>query len=308
MTPPTAIAFPGMGPTKFADVAKFALINPFARELYAVADEVLGYDLFAALRASSADYAEADQVAFLVHSLALARWAEHEHGFTPLLVTGASFGGKAAAVHSGALSAADGIRLTAQLVRLETEYFATRHADVVTLSFARTPADELAAALAELDDWHELSCEVDVDLAMVSLKRDRVEWLSDRLRAAGGLPLYVMDPPLHVSLFTDLRDRIEAELLPALEFRDPAVPVVADQDGSPRTTADGVRTMLLDGVVRAVRWPAVVRSLKDNGIERLCVAGPDALFGRVPGTTDNFTVLAATPRLATRPRRRPALV
>jgi len=36
-----------MGPTKFADVAKFALINPFARELHAVAvgcvtDDLLG--------------------------------------------------------------------------------------------------------------------------------------------------------------------------------------------------------------------------------------------------------------------------
>ncbi|AXX30078.1 ACP S-malonyltransferase [Actinosynnema pretiosum subsp. pretiosum] len=308
MSVPTAIAFPGMGPVQFADVAKFMLVNPFARELVGVADEVLGVDLFAALRESGSDYSAAAQVGFLVNCLALARWAEHEHGFAPELVTGASFGGKAAAVHSGAISAEEGIWLTAELVRVETEYFAAEHGDVVTLSFARTPQDVLDAALAELDDWHELSCRVDVDFAMVSLKRDKVGWFSDRLRAAGGLPLYEMDPPLHVSLFGGLRDRIERELLSQVTFRDPAVPVVADQDGSVRTTAEGVRAVLLDGVVRTVRWPSVVGTLRERGVERLCVAGQDSLFGRVACTRDNFEVLAATPRLATRPYKRPALV
>lgn len=304
---PTATAFPGMGPTQFADVAKFMLINPFARELLATADEVLGYDLFAALRDSAGDYAEAAQVAFLVNSLALARWAEHELGFRPLFCTGASFGGKAAAVHSGALTPAEGIRLTAELVRVETEYFAEHHGDVVTLSFTRTPPDELARVLAELDDWHEVSCHVDEDFHMVSLKRDRLAWLQKRLKSSGGLPLYEMDPPMHVSAFTGLRDRVERELLSRLTFRDPDIPVIADQDGSVRTTAAGVRAILLDGVVRPVRWPEVVRSLRANGVTRLCVAGPDALFGRIPVTTNNFTVVGATPRLAMRPHKRPAL-
>ena len=303
----TAIAFPGMGPVKFADVAKFMLINPFARELLATADDVLGYDLFAALRDSGSDYAEAAQVAFLVNSLALARWAEQRFEFEPDLCTGASFGGKAAAVHSGALSAEEGIRLTADLVRVETEYFAEHHGDVVTLSFARTPREELDRVLTELDDWHEISCYVDEDFYMVSLKRDRLAWFQQRLKSAGGLPLYEMDPPMHVSAFAGLRDRVERELLPGLAFRDPTTPVVADQDGSVRTTAEGVRAILLDGVVRPVRWPEVVRSLRAGGVTTLCVAGQDSLFGRVACTTNNFKVIAATPRLAMQPHKRPAL-
>ncbi|MFD7659628.1 ACP S-malonyltransferase [Actinosynnema sp. NPDC059797] len=303
----TAIAFPGMGPVKFADVAKFMLINPFARELLRTADEVLGRDLFAALRDSTSDYAEAAQVAFLVNSVALARWAEDRFGFEPSFCTGASFGGKAAAVHSGALSAEEGIWLTAELVRVETEYFAEQHGDVVTLSFARTPRAELDLVLAELDDWHEISCYVDEDFYMVSLKRDRLAWFQQRLKSAGGLPLYEMDPPMHVSAFAGLRDRVERELFPRLSFRDPATPVIADQDGSVRTTADGVRAILLDGVVRPVRWPEVVRSLRAEGVTTLCVAGQDALFGRVACTTNNFKVIAASPRLAMQPHKRPAL-
>lgn len=42
----SALVFPGMGPVPFAEVAKFMLVNPFARTLFAEADEVLGYSLF----------------------------------------------------------------------------------------------------------------------------------------------------------------------------------------------------------------------------------------------------------------------
>jgi hypothetical protein len=39
----TAMAFPGMGPTRFSNVGKFMLINPFARKLLAATNERLGY-------------------------------------------------------------------------------------------------------------------------------------------------------------------------------------------------------------------------------------------------------------------------
>ena len=41
-----AVVFPGMGPTEFRSVAKFMLVDRFARELVAEADDVLGYSLF----------------------------------------------------------------------------------------------------------------------------------------------------------------------------------------------------------------------------------------------------------------------
>ncbi|MEV5955782.1 ACP S-malonyltransferase [Streptomyces sp. NPDC051987] len=293
-----ATAFPGMGPTPYHQVADFMTDHPYARDLVALADDVLGHDLLAHYRDSPTDYSAAAQVAFLVNCLASARWAEHEQGVRPALLAGASFGAKAAAIRSGALDAADGIWLTAQIARLETEYFADHHGDLVTLSFVRTPRPELDRILDELADWHEISCHIDDDFFMVTVRRDKLEWLRRRLRAAGGLPLYDTDPPMHVSLFGDLRDRVAAELLPRITIRDPELPVVADYDGSHRTTADGIRAMLLDGLVTPVHWPEVVRSLRAAGITRLCVAGPDALFGRVGVTRRAFEVVAASPRSA----------
>jgi [acyl-carrier-protein] S-malonyltransferase len=305
----TAAVFPGMGPGRFADVARFMLISRQARALLAEADDVLGYRLVDRYRDTEGDYSEHAQVAFLVNCLALASWARDELGIDPVLCTGPSFGGKAAAVFSGSLAFADAVRMTAALARILADYFATRHTDIVTQSFVRTPRavlDPILAELRERGEWCEISCRVDDDLAMLTLREGLLDWLTDRLRAVGGFPLYVMRPPMHCGIFQPLRARVEREVFADLEFRDPTVPVVADQDGTVLLTGPEVRELLLDGFVRPVDWPSVVDSLTRQGVGRVYVCGPDRLFGRVGRTTRAFDVVPVAPALALRPRRRVA--
>jgi [acyl-carrier-protein] S-malonyltransferase len=223
-----------MGPTRFADVAKFMLINPYARKLLATADKRLGYSLIDRYRETEGEYSEHAQMAFFLNSVALAQWAEATLGARPTLCTGPSFGNKAAAVGSGSLSFEDGVLMTARFSRVVAAYFAEEHRDAVTLSFARTPQDRLRTVLDELDadgEWHDVTCRVDADFAMLTLGRDRLEWLRKRIRRLGGLPLHVMDVPFHSPAFAELRDRLEAEALDGLHFSAPRVPVVSDHDG-----------------------------------------------------------------------------
>ncbi|MFD1543441.1 ACP S-malonyltransferase [Nonomuraea guangzhouensis] len=301
----TAIVFPGMGPTRFSDVDSFMLGDPAARRLVALADDVLGYSLAGRFRDSGDDYSEAAQVAFLVNCLALAEWAERTLEVNPHLVAGPSFGGKAAAAYSGALSFADAVRMTAGLARCAEDYFAHEHRDIVTCSFVRVPEARLAELVAELrerGEWHDVSCYIDHDFFMVSLRERQVEWFEGRVRAIGGLPLYTMRPPMHSAAFEPLRKRAEEEVFGELRFTDPRVPVVDDHDGRLLTGAAGVRAMVLDGFVRPLRWPEVVATLRRLGVEQLCVSGQDAMFGRVPITTRNFTVVPVNPRTAVLPR------
>ncbi|MFJ9840201.1 ACP S-malonyltransferase [Kitasatospora sp. NPDC101155] len=307
MTKRTAMIFPGMGPVAFNDVGRFMVANRFARELVTVADEVLGYSLVDALREAEGDYSEAAQVAFLVNCLASADWAQDALGVEAEAVLGPSFGEKAAVAFARSLSTPEAVRMTAELARCMDEYFSREHTDIVVLSFVRTPEEKLGEILAELDEqgeWHDISCYVDEGFYMLSLRESRVEWMQHRLRAIGGMPLYTMRPPLHSGAFAGLRDKAEREVLSTLHFTDPKLPVVADQDGALLTTAEQVRTMLLDSIVRPLRWPDAVAGLKRLGVERVCVAGPDSLFGRVPCTTGNFEVVPANPRLAMTPGRR----
>jgi [acyl-carrier-protein] S-malonyltransferase len=307
MTDRTAVVFPGMGPSSFGEVGRFMVGNRHARELVAIADEVLGYSLVDAFREAEGDYSEAAQVAFMVNCLACARWAEDTLGIAPEAVLGPSFGEKAAVAYAQALPLPEAIRMTAELARCMDDFFSRELTDVVVLSFVRTPAERLAEILAELDaqgEWHDISCHIDEGFYMLSLRESRVEWMQQRLRAVGGMPLYTMRPPLHSAAFAGLREKAEREVLSTLRFTDPKLPVVADQDGALLTTAAEVETMLLDSIVRPLHWPDAVAGLRRFGVKRVCVAGPDALFGRVPCTTSNFEVIPANPRLAMTPRRR----
>jgi malonyl CoA-acyl carrier protein transacylase len=307
--PRTAVVFPGMAPSRFADVSKFMLINPVARKLIAEADKRLGYSLVERFRDAEGDYSHYAQVSFMINCLALAHWAEQELGVEPAYCTGPSFGEKPASVYSGSLSFSDGVWMTAELARCMDEYFATQYTDVVTHSFVRVPQEKLAEMLAELTDdgvWCEISCYIDHDFYMVSLRERNLDWFKQKLRSLGGMSLYTMRPPLHADVFGALRRKAEDEVLGALPFADPVLPIVADQDGTVLTSGEQVRTMLLDSVVKPLRWPDVVSSLRDLGVSRVCVAGPDSLFGRVRCTNEAFEVVAVNTRMALQPRRRGA--
>jgi [acyl-carrier-protein] S-malonyltransferase len=293
-----------MGPNRFADMAKFIMVNPFARRLFRTADDVLGYRVARRFRDSDDAYSEAAQVAFFVCCVALAEWARDSLGEQPEVCAGPSFGLKPMTAFSGALPFEDAVRLTARVARCTEEYFTGAHRDLVTLSFVRTPDEQLKPILEDLDsrgEWYDFSCYLDRGFYMITLGSGVVDEMQRRIRSVGGLPLYTMKPPMHSAAFSALRQKALDEVMPDFRFTDPELPVVADSDGCVLRTAGEVREMLLDTYVRAVRWPAVVGKLRELGVDRVCVTGPDNLFGRLECTRQNFSVLAVDPRFAMRP-------
>jgi [acyl-carrier-protein] S-malonyltransferase len=128
------------------------------------------------------------------------------------------------------------------------------------------------------------------------MREASLELFRKEVRSAGGMPLYAMRPPMHSSVFGALRRKAEDEVLGDLPLGDPCLPIIADHDGSVVTTAEGVREMLLDSFVRAVRWPRVVHSMKELDVTKIYISGPDRLFGRVRCTTRHFTVVPINPQ------------
>ncbi|RJL31816.1 ACP S-malonyltransferase [Bailinhaonella thermotolerans] len=289
-----------MGPTAFADVEGFATEVPVARRLFAEADEALGYPVLDRFRDAEGDYSEYAQVAFLVTCLALAEWAEREAlPARPGLCAGPSFGGKAAAAYVGCLSFADAVWMTARLARCVADYFSREHGDLVTHSFVRVApetAERMFGELTARGRRADVACRVDRDFFMVTLSADDLPGLEKAIRAAGGLSLYTMRPPMHSPALARLRERAEKEVLAELEFAEPRLPVISDHDGSALTTGEQVRALLLDGFVRRMHWPETVAALRGRGVRTVCVAGPDGLFGRVPATTRNFEVVPVGPK------------
>ncbi|MEV0623486.1 ACP S-malonyltransferase [Nonomuraea sp. NPDC050404] len=295
-----AMVFPGMGPTGFADIERFATEVPLAWRRFAEADEALGYPLLDRFRRADGDYSEYAQVAFLVTCLALAEWAEREAlPARPGWCTGPSFGGKVAAAYVGSLSFADTVWMTARLARCVADYFSREHRSLVTHSFVRVKpevAEELLGELTARGGVADVACRVDKDFFMITLSEDDLPGLEKGIRAAGGLSLYTMRPPMHSPSFARLRERAAKEVVDELEFAEPRVPVISDHDGSLLTTGEQVRNLLLDGFVQQMHWPGTVEAMQAQGVRTVCVAGPDSLFGRVPATTRNFKVVPVGPK------------
>ena len=170
---------------------------------------------------------------------------------------------------------------------------------MVTHSFLRTPAEKLKPILAELR-WHEISAQMDEGFHMVSLLRGDLDLFKYRITKAGGYSMYTMWPPVHAGVFGGLRDRVETEVIDKYTFRDPRLPVVSDQDGAVIDSAEGVRGLILGGVVRPIRWPAVLETLGRQGVDTVYLPGPENLFARLRGMARAFTTVAVTPKSALR--------
>jgi [acyl-carrier-protein] S-malonyltransferase len=296
----TVLIFPGMGPYGYAELGKFLVTNRHARSLRRAADAVLGYSLMDKYRRTGEDYSECSQVAFLVSCLALANWAEEELEIEPIVCCGASFGEKSAVAYSGALPFTEAVALTARIARCEEQYFRREHQSVVTQSVARiseAALRDISAGMTARGEWHEISGYIDDEFYMVSMDLGHLENFTREVRAKGGMPLYAMRPPMHSSAFGPLRQKV-AEILDEFRFGDPRLPIIADQDGSVIVTADEVKGMLLDSFTQPVRWPDTVRSMKELGVTKAYVAGPDGLFGRVGCAIESFQVITVNPRMA----------
>lgn len=294
----TAMVFPGMGPTRFADVAEFLAANPRARRRMAAADEVLGYSVYDRYREAPDNYAEHAQVAFQVLCVALADSAERKLGGVPDLVAGPCFGQRAAAAYVESLSFEDSVLLTARLARCEKEFFTQEHQEAVTHCVVHTPEDGFQQVLGELTErgeWHDISGHIDRGFRLVSLREPVLDWFKGRISEVGGYNMYTMRPPVHASDFTGLRRKAEAEVFGDFTVADPKLPVVADQDGTVITDAAGMRRMLLDTFDRPISWPDIVATCHDRGITRLCFAGPDNLFTRVESTRKGFELMHLVP-------------
>ncbi|WP_239471720.1 ACP S-malonyltransferase [Streptomyces sp. NEAU-S7GS2] len=302
--PRTAVLFPGMGRFDFASAGRFLVLDRYARDRLATADEVLGFSVLERFHDAGADYSEYAQLAFLIASLAAADRAEDRFGMRPDVCAGASFGQKAAAAYAGSLDFADVVRMTAELARCEKEYFSTEHSDVVTHSVYRVPDEEFHALLDDMrarGEWFDISGVLERGFYMVSLRESRLEDFIRAVRDLGGYSLYTMRPPVHAGAFGALRRKAEAEVIAKYRIRAPRLPVISDADGTVVDSAEAMRTMLLDTFDRAIRWPDMVTSMAGLGVESLYVTGADDMFHRLNCTVRNFDVITVNPKNALRP-------
>jgi [acyl-carrier-protein] S-malonyltransferase len=201
-------------------------------------------------------------------------------GVRPDWVAGHSLGEYSALVSAGALSLGNALRTVrhrGQYMQEAVPVGAGAMAAILGLDLAAVEAACRESADGEVVSPANVNSPGQVVIAGHSAAVDRA---SERCKAAGARRVVrlAVSAPFHCALMEPARDRLAPEL-EAIEFRDPAVPVVNNVDARVVRDAASCRDGLVRQVSGAVRWQESVELLAREGVTTFVEVGPGTVLG-----------------------------
>ncbi|MCA1615593.1 MAG: ACP S-malonyltransferase [Acidobacteria bacterium] len=274
-----AYIFPGQGSQHAGMGRELAEAFPAAREVFAEADDALGFALSRLCFEGPAEelqLTENTQPTILAASVAALRALEGEGFPAPSYVAGHSLGEYTALVAAGVLGLADALRTVRARGRYMQEAVpagAGAMAAVVGSDEASVAEACAEAARGEVCGPANLNSPTQIVIAGHAGAVDRaVEILKSRgVRKAVRLKV---SAPFHSALMMPAQERL-AEDLARLDFADPRVPVVTNADA--RLVRSGVeaRESLVRQVSSPVRWSEAIALLAGReGVGTFVEVGP----------------------------------
>ncbi len=277
----TAFLFPGQGSQAVGMARTLAEGFAPARELFAEADEALGFSLSTLILDGPIEtltLTEHTQPAILTASVAAFRFLE-ANGVTPDYVAGHSLGEYSAIVAAGGLSFADAVRTVRNRGRYMQE--AVPPGVGAMAAILKLPIDRIEAICAEAAQGEVVSVanENSPDQTVIAGARAAVERAAELARAAGAKRVVMLpvSAPFHCALMSPAQLRLKADL-DALAFADLRVPLVNNIDAAIVTSGDDARNGLVEQVPNRVRWVESMFRLVDEGVEQFVEVGPGAVL------------------------------
>lgn len=290
-----AFLFPGQGAQYVGMGRELAEAYPAAMDVFAEADETLGFALSAlCFGGPKQDLGKTmnTQPAVLTASIACYRVLV-QAGVSPAMVAGHSLGEYSALVAAGAFS----FRNALQVVRLRAQYMQ----EAVPLGSGgmlavlgldgeavRRVCDRAASAgVLEIANYN---CPGQIVLAgEIAALEAAVP--AARAEGAKKCVLLSVSGPFHSSLMRRAAERL-AVVLGETEIYDPKIPIVSNVSADYVRWADDVRSALLRQMYNPVRWTDSVRRMVEDGVDVFVEVGPGrVLSGLVRRIAPRGTVL-----------------
>jgi [acyl-carrier-protein] S-malonyltransferase len=268
---------------------------PVCQATFAEADRALGEPLSPIIFEGPAEtltLTEHTQPAILTASVAAWRVLA-ERGISPAFLAGHSLGEYSAHVAAGTLDFADAVRLVRHRGRYMQEAVPAgtgAMAAILGLDEAAVLQACADGAQGEVVSPANLNGAGQIVISGAAGAVTRAGECAKVLGAKRVIPLKV-SAPFHCALMRPAQERLAPELR-AVAARDPRVPVVANVDARPRTTADSAIEALIAQVSSPVRWEDTVRYLASAGVTTYIEIGPGTvLSGLVRKIHKDATVL-----------------
>jgi [acyl-carrier-protein] S-malonyltransferase len=272
----TALLFAGQA-TQYVGMGR-ALFDryPIARQCFEEADDALGEalsDLIFDGPIAQLNLTENTQPAVLTVAHA-AYGVLAERGFVPDVVAGHSLGEYAALTAGNALDFADAVRLTRRRGRYMQE--AVPLGEGAMAAVLRVDEQLIEAACREVEGICQPAVYNAPGIVVISGEIAAVNRACERLKSLGGRinPLPV-SAPFHSLLLTPAAERLRKDLA-EINFKCPTIPYISNVDAAwqQETTADEIRALLVEQVVKPVRWRHSITLMLERGVQRFWHVGP----------------------------------
>jgi len=292
----TAFIFPGQG-SQHAGMGK-DLFDSFAvaREVFAEADDALGFKLSALCFDGPEDALKLTantQPAILTVSIAAYRVLQAEKGITAAFVAGHSLGEYSALVAAGALQFADAVRTVRARGTFMQEAVPVGMGSMAAL--LSVPADDLAAICAAASQGEVVSpanfnAPGQIVIAGHTTAVNRaIEIAKERgFRKAMLLPV---SAPFHCALMQPAADRL-ADVLANTLVSPLTTPVVSNVEAQPNSSSERVRDLLVTQVCAPVLWEQSILTMVQHEVTRAIEIGPGkVLSGLVKRISKDVTTI-----------------
>lgn len=275
-----ALLFPGQGAQHVGMGKSIAERYPAARDLYAQASDILGYDLARLCfegPAEQLDSTVVSQPALFVTSLAALEMLRAERPEVVLsceMTAGLSLGEYTALVFAGAMSFEDGLRVVQRRGEAMQEASDATPSGMVSLLLLDRPQVQQICRQASELGLLAIANYLCPGNTVVSGENPACERAAELAEQAGGkaVPLAVAGA-FHTALMRPADARL-AEALAGVPIKSPEIPVVSNVDARPHEDPEEIRDLLVRQVVSPVLWEDSMRYMLDQGVDEFYEVGP----------------------------------
>jgi [acyl-carrier-protein] S-malonyltransferase len=278
-----AFLFPGQN-SQYAGMGRdLAEKFPVARRTFDEADEALGFSISKLCFEGPEEQlklTEFQQPAICAVSVAALRVLA-EKGIAPAFVAGHSLGEYAANVAAGSIPFADAVRTVRHRGRFMQEAVPAGQGAMAAV-LGLSSADTAKACEDTAAETHNIVSAANFnspEQTVISGAAPAVERAAElcKQRGAKRVVMLQVSAPFHCALMQPAQDRL-AELLHALTFSAPRVPVAVNVDAALVTDPNQLREALIRQVTGAVRWVDSIRLLIAQAPTHFIEVGPGTVL------------------------------
>ncbi len=289
--------FPGQGSQKVGMGKELYDENPTIKKLFDEAAKTLDFDVLKIMFEGPLEeltQTNISQPAIYLLTAGLSALLKNDKGIIPAAAAGHSLGEYAALFAAGSYDFMTGLKIVAERGRLMHELGNARPG---TMAAVLGMTNEKVEALCKSIDGYVIPANYNIkDMqVVVSGEYPAVEALCEKAQAEGARKamLLPVSGAFHSELQEPVSEQFEA-FLHTIDIAAPTIEFVSNVTAQPVTTADEIKTLMVQQLTSPVLWDQILRRFLDNGHMRYIEpCAKPVIKGMMRGINKDALVLSA---------------